>query len=63
MLIYGDRDTSLGETSHQDLKTIPNFQAIILEKAGHAAYLDQPDKFHSLLYNFAKKIESQPWDK
>jgi pimeloyl-ACP methyl ester carboxylesterase len=52
---------SLGLTSHRDLKTIPNFQAFILPKAGHAAYLDQPDQFHTLLYNFAKKIDSFPW--
>nr|CAH0104648.1 unnamed protein product [Daphnia galeata] len=61
ILIYGDRDTGLGPTSHRDLKTIPNFQAFILPKAGHAAYLDQPDQFHTLLYNFAKKIDSFPW--
>jgi pimeloyl-ACP methyl ester carboxylesterase len=61
ILIHGDRDQSLGPTSHRDLKTIPNFQAFILPKAGHAAYLDQPDQFHTLLYNFAKKIDSFPW--
>lgn len=60
MLIYGDRDQSLGSVSHKDLKKIPNFQAVIVEKAGHAAYLDQPDDFHNLLYNFAQKIE-HPW--
>ncbi|XP_057366343.1 putative protein-lysine deacylase ABHD14B [Daphnia carinata] len=60
ILIYGDRDTSLGPTSHRDLKTIPNFQAFVLPKAGHAAYLDQPDTFHSLLYNFVKKIDAHP---
>lgn len=62
MLIYGEKDTSsLGTKSHQDLRMIPNFQVIVLKKAGHAAYIDQPDTFHSLLYNFAKKIETYPW--
>lgn len=62
MLIYGDRDTSpFAEVANDDLKTIPNYQAVILKNAGHAAYLDQPDQFHSLLYNFATKIDTYPW--
>lgn len=58
VLVYGSKDTSLGATSHRYLKSIPHFQAVVFENAGHAAYLDQPDRFHKLLFNFAKKLET-----
>ncbi len=35
---------------------MPNFKSAIIEDAGHAAYMNNPDKFHQLLYNFVKKI-------
>ena len=58
MLIYGERDISIGVASHKNLQYIPNFHAMVLENARHACYMDQPDAFHSLLYNFLQKIES-----
>lgn len=58
LLIYGSNDKKLGPKSQKYLKSIPNFQTIIFEGAGHAAYLDQPDRFHKVLYNFIKKIET-----
>ena len=58
LLIYGSKDKStLGTTSHDDLKSIPNFQAVVFPGAGHAAYIDQPDRFNTLLYNFAQHID------
>lgn len=58
MLVYGAKDGALGKTSHEDLRVIPNFQAKIIQDAGHACYIDQPDKFHKLVYNFVQKLDS-----
>jgi len=56
--IIGENDARLGKISLNNLKVIPNFQNVVLKNAGHAAYLDEPNKFHNLLFNFAKQIQS-----
>jgi abhydrolase domain-containing protein 14 len=58
MLVYGGKDGALGKTSHEDLRVIPNFQTKIIKDAGHACYIDEPDVFHILVYNFVRKIDS-----
>jgi len=55
--IIGENDARLGRISLNNLKVIPNFQNVVLKNAGHAAYLDEPEKFHNLLFNFAQKLQ------
>jgi len=57
MIVYGERDTGLGTGSSRDLAAIPtSTQPQILPGAGHPAYLDQPDLWHQLLYNFISNL-------
>jgi len=58
LLMRGASDNNLGPKSELDLRVIPNFQSVILKDAGHAAYIDQPDLFHTYLYNFLLKLET-----
>ena len=53
MIVYGSKDTGLGVTSTQHLKDIPtSTEPQILSNARHPAYLDQPEVWHQLIYNF-----------
>jgi len=53
MIVYGSKDTGLGVTSTQHLKDIPtSTEPQILANARHPAYLDQPEVWHQLIYNF-----------
>ncbi|XP_077986780.1 putative protein-lysine deacylase ABHD14B isoform X2 [Glandiceps talaboti] len=56
LIVYGEKDTSLGRTSLANLRNLPNHRVVMLEDANHPAYLDQPDKWHQSLYNFLKYI-------
>ena len=58
LIIYGEKDTGLGHASRDDLSNIPTSQAVELPEARHPAYLDQPDMFHTLLYNFIKQVHA-----
>lgn len=57
VIIYGELDEQLGDISTNNLKNIPNSQEQKLPKARHPAYLDQPQMFHQLLYNFFLKLK------
>jgi len=58
MIVYGENDSNLGIRSKADLELIPtSTTAQVLPNAGHPAYLDQPEIWHQLLFNF---IESLP---
>ncbi|XP_013405206.1 protein ABHD14B [Lingula anatina] len=57
MIVYGSKDTSLGLTSLNDLRNIRNSAIFKIEDAGHPCYLDKPEKWHELLYNFLAAIE------
>ena len=53
LIIYGEKDTGLGVTSANHLKDIPTSTSPqILANARHPAYLDQPEDWHLLIYNF-----------
>lgn len=58
LIIYGEKDRSLGTKSREDLLNIPTSQAVVIPKGGHPAYLDNPDMFHELLYNFIKQVHA-----
>jgi len=59
LLVYGSNDKYMGEACHEYLKPMPNYQAVVMEGAGHAAYMNKPDQFHKILYNFVKEIEER----
>ena len=53
MIVFGEKDSGLGRSSLKDLQNIPTATSPqILKDAQHPAYLDQPETWHKLLYNF-----------
>ncbi|XP_071097097.1 putative protein-lysine deacylase ABHD14B [Haliotis cracherodii] len=56
MIVYGEKDESLGASSLKDLIKLPNSKPFVVPDAGHPAYINNPTFFHRLLYNFLKII-------
>ena len=56
MLVFGVNDTRLGLGMVGDLRNLLNNEIEPIEKAGHAVMFEQPEKFHTLLYNFIKTL-------
>lgn len=57
LIVYGENDsTPMAKEAPNDLRIMPNSQEVCLKNAGHAAYLDQPDVFHKMLYNFMELL-------
>lgn len=57
LIMYGENDnTPMAKQAPQNLGVMPNSREVIFKNAGHAAYLDQPDLFHKMLYNFMKLL-------
>ena len=57
LIVYGELDTSLGVRSSQDLQLIPtSTKPQVLPGAKHPAYLDQPQLWHQLLFNFISEL-------
>nr|CAD7459944.1 unnamed protein product [Timema tahoe] len=53
LILHGDNDkTGLAESSLENLKVIPKSKKVEFKGAGHACYLDKPNLFHQMLYNF-----------
>ena len=60
MIVYGDKDTGLGVSSANRLSEIPKAtKPQVLLNSRHPCYLDQPETWHTLIYNFIKKIQLQ----
>ncbi|XP_037777464.1 protein ABHD14B-like [Penaeus monodon] len=60
LITYGELDLELGHKSREVLfARIPTSQIVPLPDANHAAYLDQPVLFHTLLYNFIQNIHAR----
>jgi len=58
LIVLGENDTGLGHRSRDDLADLPNStKPQVLPNAGHPAYLDQPELWHTLLYNFLSNIQ------
>ncbi|HEY6283613.1 MAG TPA: alpha/beta hydrolase [Nitrososphaerales archaeon] len=54
LLIWGERDRvfPLEEFGKPLKETLPHAKLVIVEHAGHGAYLDKPDEFNELLLDF-----------
>lgn len=57
LIVYGENDsTPMAKQAPNNFRIMPNSQEVCLKNAGHAAYLDQPDVFHKMLYNFMELL-------
>ncbi|NWS61203.1 ABHEA protein, partial [Chunga burmeisteri] len=57
LILYGDRDTSLGTQALQNLQHLPGHHVAVVPNAGHACYLDKPEDFHRALLGFLRQLE------
>ena len=57
MIVYGGNDKRMGEKSYNNLKSFPNSERFIQEGAPHPCYIDKPDEWHQLVYNFLNAVE------
>ncbi|NWW95130.1 ABHEA protein, partial [Rhynochetos jubatus] len=57
LILYGDRDASLGPQALQSLRHLPRHRVAVLPDAGHACYLDKPEDFHRLLLGFLRQLQ------
>ena len=58
LLVWGDRDDVFPvEQYGRELKQIlPQSKLLIIKGARHPAYLDRPQEFHELLFDFVEEI-------
>ncbi|MFW6236108.1 MAG: alpha/beta fold hydrolase [Desulfovibrionales bacterium] len=61
LILWGSRDNVANvETGGQIHDHLSNSRFVIFEDAGHACYLDQPDRWHNELLSFLREIAEQP---
>ena len=58
LIVYGERDTSLGVFSASHLRALANGRVVKVPQAGHACYLNNPDVFHTLTLNFIELVRT-----
>jgi len=58
LLVWGERDTvfPLDEYGKPLKETLTRARLLVLEHAGHGAYMDKPDKFNELLLDFLSEV-------
>ncbi|XP_027583494.1 protein ABHD14B-like [Pipra filicauda] len=56
LIVYGDQDVELGETSLNNLRHLPEHQVLMLQGAGHPCYLDKPNEWHRGLLAFLQQL-------
>jgi len=52
LILRGNHDERLGVESVNNLKFIPTSRLFEIQNAGHACYMNEPDVFHEVVYNF-----------
>uniref|UniRef100_A0A8C9NWL1 Putative protein-lysine deacylase ABHD14B n=1 Tax=Serinus canaria TaxID=9135 RepID=A0A8C9NWL1_SERCA len=57
LIVYGDQDVELGQTSLNNLQHLPEHQVLMLQGAGHACYLDKPNEWHHGLLAFLQQLK------
>ncbi|XP_038005266.1 protein ABHD14B isoform X1 [Motacilla alba alba] len=57
LIVYGDQDAELGQTSLNNLQHLPEHQVLMLQGAGHACYLDKPNEWHRGLLAFLQQLK------
>nr|XP_043880898.1 protein ABHD14B [Solea senegalensis] len=56
LIVYGDQDARLGETSLRNLSSLANHSVVVMKGAGHPCYLDDPDTWHKALTDFLNAL-------
>jgi len=51
MIVYGEKDT---KAPVDTLRQMPNSEVFMMKNAGHPCYMDDPNEWHRLLYNFLR---------
>lgn len=57
LIVYGDQDVELGQTSLDNLQHLAEHQVLMLQGAGHACYLDKPNEWHHGLLAFLQQLK------
>jgi abhydrolase domain-containing protein 14 len=60
LLIWGDKDTifPVSQNGRELKELLPRAKLLILKGARHPAYLDKPEEFHGLVFDFIDEISS-----
>ena len=56
VIVYGETDGGLGRESTKNLQQLPEVSVVEIPGAGHAAYMDHPELWHSILYNYLRSL-------
>lgn len=56
LIVYGDKDSQLGEVSLRNLSNLANHSVVVMKGAGHPCYLDDPDTWHKALTDFLNTL-------
>ncbi len=57
LLVVGERDRMFVRRSRLLEKRIPNSRRIVISEAGHAAHIDQPDRFNAEVLDFLTRVD------
>ena len=57
LIVYGSEDHLTGQVSLANFQQMPNSTAHCFQGAGHCCYLDLPELWHNVLYNYLNFIE------
>ena len=60
LIVFGTKDVTIGHDSVGNLRNMPSSKIFPIEKAGHACYMDQPDVWNRLLFNFLMALKPLP---
>ncbi|CAD6197175.1 unnamed protein product [Caenorhabditis auriculariae] len=58
LVVWGDRDTSLGPTAAANLRRLPHARLQKIPDAGHACYLHNPTFFEEVCVNFFELVRN-----
>jgi abhydrolase domain-containing protein 14 len=56
VIVYGELDEDLGRESTKNLQNLPNTSEVEIPGAGHAAYMDRPEIWNTMLYNYLRSL-------
>lgn len=58
LIVVGTNDKRIGPSSTANLRHLANSRLYPFEGAGHACYMNMPELWHKVLYNFINIVES-----
>ena len=57
LIVFGTKDVTIGHDSVGNLRNMPASKIFPIKKAAHACYMDQPDVWNRLLFNFLMALK------